>query len=1196
MTNNINLFFSHEVEQLAGQLAENVLHEIRGTSNPLQPSHVIVPNANMQRYLQLFMAEQQGICANLEFPFLEKGLSQYLNLFESTQQAPLWSQAELSIKIYAFLSSADLMADAAIQPINKYLNNQSNELLLSRKKWQLAQRLAVLFVSYELQRPEMVMQWVTGKSHFYGSEDQQLKAIETAERHIYQSIMQSNQQLGGHSLFQRFQLIDWQQVNKSDQAMHLFTPTRLSAFHRHLLAHLAQFLSVNIYQLNVCCEYWEDLTTDQEDAWQQRINSQPIAVQNDQGQAISAADTTGQQVFISLSDEGTENPLLKAWAKPGRESLRLFSELEDEAIHLNVAYQPDWLFSHSNRNQKALHVIQDSILTRTQQKNQFNSLEQLSTLQMAVAPSIYREVQAVYNSVLLNLQQDDALQLTDIAILVPDMNKYRCVIEQVFAEQSSQHPFHLRYSLIDSSVKTESLYAQAVLGMFDVLEHDFVRAVVLKWLANDCVKQALNLSDEELAEWLDWLSRLGVYSHYDHLYDAPDEAELSRRFTWQQGLQRLRQSLVSDEVMLLSQDSHLMGRLSWVIENLHQWHQTLQKPRYPKDWQQLLSQLINNFIAIPEGQNKEDQVRLALSESIDKLVQHADQVLMSLADVRHFIEQQFIHLSASKGNYLSGGLVCASLQPMRPIPFKITYILGLDERSFPGELLQETLDLTQRSRRLGDINKIENMNYLFLETLMCSREKLYLSYVGHDLVKDESILPSSTWQQLHAYATSLMDQTALGLTAYPVTRIALDSANFSQTETDCLSMDWLVNFSPGDHQKYAARYEQLTTGLSKDNTQVVNQILSTDSQDADSSVNVSVQALAKFIENPVLSYLDQVGASSQLIEDQLNIEHEPFSLDGLSRHQLFDSAVSDYLEALNQQQPISLSDAIDEQYGHMSKQSQLPIHLFAELDKLYELDQHDSFKDLQTELKSLQPLSGPVVFGDGYNQTTPSQRLTAMSVVTSDHLFEINGSWEGLYTKDGQITHQVVVSSSSGKSNAWSKHLIKPFVYWCLAQLDEQVNIAEYFQLRVVFRDQVNSYTLKPWSTGEHSFTSKSQIKDYLAKLLVAFNQPSLVNLPFDAVSSLKVGVDGRDQVIPYLGPKSTAKSIHVFAYEPTELSDYEMAQIQKCYEEKATSWIESHSYYEMLQALALQFDAHALSTYRQRLLPLHVMAAGQLP
>lgn len=1195
MTNNINLYFSHEVEQLASQLAANVMQEMRGASNPLQPSHVIVPNANMQRYLQLFMAEQQGICANLEFPFLEKGLSQYLNLFESAQQAPLWSQAELSIKIYAFLSTQDLMTDAAMHPINKYLNSQSNELLLSRKKWQLAQRLAVLFVSYELQRPEMVMQWVAGKSYFYGSEDQQLKAIETAERHIYQSIMQSNQQIAGHSLFQRFQLIDWQQVAQSDQAMHLFTPTRLSAFHRHLLAHLAQYLPVNIYQLNVCCEYWEDLTTDQEDAWQQRINSKPVAVQNDQGQEVSAQHTAGQQLFFTMSDEGTENPLLKAWAKPGRESLRLFSELEDEAIHLNVAYQPDWLFNQKSRNDQALHVIQDSILNRSHDKNQFKNLAQLSTLQMAVAPSIHREVQAVYNSVLLNLQQDDELQLTDIAILVPDMNKYRCVIEQVFAEQSSQHPFHLRYSLIDSSVKTESLYAQAVLGLFDVLEHNFVRAVVLKWLTNDCVKQALKLSDEELAEWLDWLSRLGVYSHYDHLYDAPDQAELSRRFTWQQGLQRLRQSLVSDEAMLLSQDTHLMGRLSWVIESLHQWHQTMQQPRYPKDWQQLLNQLINTFIAIPEQHNKEDQVRLALSESIDKLVQHADQVLMSLADIRHFIEQQFIHLSASKGNYLSGGLVCASLQPMRPIPFKVTYILGLDERSFPGELLQETLDLTQRSRRLGDINKIENMNYLFLETLMCSREKLYLSYVGQDLIKDENILPSSTWQQLHAYATSLMDQRALGLTAYPVTRIPLDGANFSQNQADTLGSDWLVNFSPGDHQKYAARYAQVTTEFSKTPPTFEHQSLVPEKKAADTVIDVSVQALAKFIENPVLSYLDEVGASSQLIEDQLNIEHEPFALDGLSRHQLFDAAVTDYLEALNQQ-PISLTDAIDAQYGRLSKQSQLPIHLFAELDKLYELEQQDCFKELQTELKSLQPLSGPVVFGDGFNKKTPSQRLAAVSLTASGQLFEVNGSWEGLYTSDGMISHQVVVSSSSGKSNVWSKHLIKPFIYWCLAQLDEQVDIAEHFQLRVVFRDQINSYCLKPWSTGEHNFTSKSQIKTYLSKLLVAFNQPSLVNLPFDAIAGLKVGVNGREQVIPYLGPTSKAKTAHVFAFETAELSAYERAQIQKSYEEKAAAWIESHNYYEMLQALALQFDTNALSTYRQRLLPLHVMTAGQLP
>ncbi len=1195
MTNkSINLYFSHEVEQLADQLINNLLTEVKSTANPLLPGHVIVPNANMQRYLQLFMADHHGISANLEFPFLEKGLSQYLNLFEKEAEAPLWSKTELTVKIYAFLSTAELMTDAAMLPINKYLNEVLNEQLLSRKKWQLAQRLALLYVSYELQRPEMILQWMSGNAYFHKSEDQQLKSIETAERFIYQHIMGSGEKFSGYSLLQRFQLIDWQGMAQVSQSMHMFTPTRLSAFHRHLLAHLAQYLSVNIYQLNVCSEYWEDLTTDQEDAWQNRINAHKIKAYDVKGEEVSVENSKGEQVFLALSDEETENPLLKAWAKPGRESLRLFSELEDDAIHLNVAYHPDWLLSHQPRNLKALHVIQDSILNRHQQKNQFNHPEQLLTLQMAVAPSIYREVQAVYNCVLSNLAQDSGLQLNDIAILVPDMDKYRGVIEQVFAEQSSQHPFQLRYSLIDSSVKTESLYAQAVLGLFDVLEHDFMRARVLKWLANDCVKQALKLSNQELAEWLNWLSRLGVFSHFDHLYEAPGQTELSKRFTWQQGLKRLRQSLVSDDELLLSQDSDLMGRLSWVIESLQQWQQLLKVPQFPKDWQQIISQMTSTFIAIPDDLYKEEQVRMALSTSMNQLVENAGHVKMNLADIRYYIEQEFVHLSASKGNYLSGGLVCASLQPMRPIPFKITYILGLDERSFPGEILQDTLDLTQRSRRLGDINKIENMNYLFLETLMCGREKLYLSYVGRDLIKDETILPSSTWQQLHDYATSLMDHTALGMTSYPVTKIPLDSANIKQEGSGNLNSDWLANFSPLDHLKHNSRQAQLTTGTDNLTHQNVSAIPDPDIvvEDNRKPTDVQVQTLAKFLENPVLSYLDQVGASSQLIDDEVNIEHEPFQLDGLSRHQLFDAAVVDYLEAFKHQ-PISLVTAIDNQYDRQSKQSQLPIHLFAELDELYELEQHKSFIALQKELKTLKPLSGPVVFGEGYNQVTPSQRVAAISLQSEVQCFEINGSWEGLYTTEGMISHQLVVSSS--QSSAWSKVLIKPFIFWCLAQLDDEVPVAEHFQLRVLFRDQVKSFKFKPWSTGEISFSTMSEIKAYLTQLITSFSQPSLINLPFDAMGGLKVAVDDKEPLIPYLAATSKAKSVHVFAYDLAELTAHEKIQIQKKYQEKAVSWIESHGYFEMLKAMDLQYDPSALSTYHQRLLPLHVMCQAKL-
>ena len=84
-----------------------------------------------------------------------------------------------------------------------------------------------------------------------------------------------------------------------------------------------------------------------------------------------------------------------------------------------------------------------------------------------------------------------------------------------------------------------------------------------------------------------------------------------------------------------------------------------------------------------------------------------------------------------------------------------------------------------------------------------------------------------------------------------------------------------------------------------------------------------------------------------------------------------------------------------------------------------------------------------------------------------------------------------------------------------------------------------------------------------------------------------------REQLIPYLKPSSKAQKIHVFALNPSELSENERVYFQKTYLDKAEKWLDSHDYFEMLKALPLQNDLQALSTYRKRLLPLHVLVEG---
>ena len=213
----IHVYFGHQVEQLAQQLADQVQQQARRTPNILAPTQVIVPNGHMQRYLQLFMAEDQGVCANVEFPFLEKGLSYYLSLFEQESEQEQWSQAELTIRLSALLANEEILSRTELSPIARYLAGAVDDRMLTQKRWQLAQRLAVLFINYELQRPEMVVNWLAGQRQFNPKETT-LAQLEAAQQCLYLLLFGHEQEASPFSLFQRYQKVNWQQANPAGEA------------------------------------------------------------------------------------------------------------------------------------------------------------------------------------------------------------------------------------------------------------------------------------------------------------------------------------------------------------------------------------------------------------------------------------------------------------------------------------------------------------------------------------------------------------------------------------------------------------------------------------------------------------------------------------------------------------------------------------------------------------------------------------------------------------------------------------------------------------------------------------------------------------------------------------------------------------------------------------------------------------------
>ena len=78
------------------------------------------------------------------------------------------------------------------------------------------------------------------------------------------------------------------------------------------------------------------------------------------------------------------------------------------------------------------------------------------------------------------------------------------------------------------------------------------------------------------------------------------------------------------------------------------------------------------------------------------------------------------------------GVAVATFAPLRALPFRIVFMLGLDERVFPSPAGFGALDLRAAAPQPGDVTPREQDEYVFLETLLSARERMYLSYIGRD--------------------------------------------------------------------------------------------------------------------------------------------------------------------------------------------------------------------------------------------------------------------------------------------------------------------------------------------------------------------------------------------------------------------------------------------------------------------------------
>jgi exodeoxyribonuclease V gamma subunit len=825
----LTILSSNRVETLQARLSQQLARA--PLANPFAREVIVVPTFAMSRWLNLRIAQQQGIAANIHYPLAGEWIWELAGqVLEDTASQDPYSREALNWQLFEILPT--LLEHTAFTTLHTYLEDDQNGI----KRWQLAQRIAESFDRYQSYRPHTIRDWSNGADHQWQAQ-------------LWRAIVESRGQPDRVSTMAA--LIDALDGDRVPQVMpervSLFALSSMAPLYLDVLSALARHTELNFYLHSPTDQYWADLENEKRKS-QQRL---------------------AQPELDELFESGNE--LLASWGRQGQifQDL-LLNHASTATIDIDLFAQPE--------DKSLLGSMQRSIFALSPGPGKPDPDDSVS---IHVCHSAMRECQVLLDRVLAMLEQDPALDPEDILVMIPDIAGYAPYIEAVFQRE------RVAYNISDISLADEHPLILTFLQLLNLPGSRFTVTDVLAYLDNEALCRCFGLDDQALQE----IQRMIERGHTRWGIDAAQKAQLdlpdTPGNTWQQLQQRFfaGYALATDALWkgiaplpaLDDSTTEALGRFWHFFDSLCQWRIRLDGSRSAGDWQVLLLLLLDDFFVETDASDSHLQhIRNAISE-----VGAAADCEISTELMLHLLENK-LKTSERSGQLYSGGVTFCGMRPMRSIPFKIICLLGMNRGDFPRRESVSDFEIMSSQQLAGDPSKRDEDRYLMLETLLCARQKLYLSYTGRSLRDNSPQPPSVLLQELLDFIDSRFGADAGGskITArltrgYPMQAFA--AANF-ESPTASYSRYWCTVAN------------QLASGDSRQSGPWPQHPLAT----LTSSTSIELEQLKRFINHPV-QYFFRARLGVYLDRDDLPDDDETFDLGYLEQWQIKQQLARDTL-------------------------------------------------------------------------------------------------------------------------------------------------------------------------------------------------------------------------------------------------------------------------------------------------------------
>ena len=722
-------------------------------------------------------------------------------------QSP-FDKVPLSWRLYRLLSEhfPDLATqpptdpDAPLQRLHHFLQHDRNDP--AGRRYQLAEQLADLFDQYQVYRSDWLQAWEQGDDRLPVA-DQPLAAAQPIPHHqrwqpllwrlVSADIATDQQRNGGDNRSRATIHRDFIEACQRDPAavaarlprrVILFGITSLPQQSVELLRAIAPFTQVLIFLLNPCQHFWGDLVEGRE-LLRNHIWRTPLR--------RTGADD--RPLFQALPSELLHlhgNPLLAAWGKQGRDYIHLLQEHDQHEAYAAHFTRID-LFSEPDES-TLLRQIQSDILDLRplNERRLLNGLDDAESsaadpppldaddsIRFITTYTPQREIETLHDQLLDAFeqarQQGDPLQPRDILVMVPDIQHYAPHIEAVFGRYRSITPAqahdtrYLRYHIADQGLRQRNPLLLALERLLQLPDARFSVSDILTLLEVPALRQRFGIEASQLPLLLRWIEgsniRWGLHTEQRQQRLQPPAAQqpIGEQNSWRFGLRRMLlgyangdsdawQSVAPyDEVAGLQ--ATIAGALALLLDQLEESWSQLQQPRSAAAWVTYLQQMLDDYFLPISG--ADDQALGAVERQLDTWLLQVEAAALTeqplpLSVVRDALLTQLDQPSLSQ-RFLAGAINFATLMPMRAIPFRHVYLLGMSDDAFPRRTQRADFDLMAEQYRPGDRSRRDDDRYLFLEALLSARDRLVISWLGRSAHDNSEQPPALPVAQLRDY-------------------------------------------------------------------------------------------------------------------------------------------------------------------------------------------------------------------------------------------------------------------------------------------------------------------------------------------------------------------------------------------------------------------------------------------------------------